>query len=125
MSGLVPLGVDLLRYFQNLILSNKCLYEDSRWKKRWKLYAVEHGAYVWTSRSEIALQAISFGAQLHTKVSSKVTHLVASTSRTRTTKVKQAARREKIKIVNQQWLLNSMSKWQKEDEEPYLVSDLM
>jgi RNA polymerase II subunit A-like phosphatase len=76
-------------------------------------------------RSEIALQAISFGAILHTKVSSKVTHLVASTSRTRTTKVKQAARREKIKIVNQQWLLNSMSKWQKEDEEPYLVSAVM
>ncbi|KAG9232352.1 FCP1-like phosphatase-like protein [Amylocarpus encephaloides] len=84
MSGLVPLGVDLMR-------------------------------------SEIALQAISFGVTLHTKVSSKVTHLVASTSRTRTTKVKQAARREHIKIVNQQWLLNSMSKWEKEDEEPYLV----
>ncbi|KAF4628027.1 hypothetical protein G7Y89_g10127 [Cudoniella acicularis] len=84
MSGLVPLGVDLMR-------------------------------------SEIALQAISFGADLHTKVSKKVTHLVASTSRTRTTKVKQAARYPHIKIVNQQWLLNSMSKWEKEDEAPYEV----
>ncbi|CAG8983996.1 hypothetical protein HYALB_00009005 [Hymenoscyphus albidus] len=84
MSGLVPLGVDIMR-------------------------------------SEIALQAMSFGAVIHYKVSSKVTHLVASTSRTRTTKVKQAARREKIKIVSQQWLLNSMSKWKKEDEGPYLV----
>lgn len=55
------------------------------------------------------------------RVSRKVTHLVASTNRTRTTKVKQAARHEKIKIVSQQWLLNSMSKWKKEDEGPYLV----
>ncbi|KAH6677217.1 FCP1-like phosphatase-like protein [Halenospora varia] len=84
MSGLVPLGADLLR-------------------------------------SEIALQAISFGADLHTKVTKKVTHLVASTSRTRTTKVRQAAKYPHIKIVNQQWLLNSMSKWEKEDETPYEV----
>jgi RNA polymerase II subunit A-like phosphatase len=38
------------------------------------------------------------------------------------TKVRQAAKYEHIKIVNQQWLLNSMSKWEKEDETPYLVS---
>jgi hypothetical protein len=122
MSGLVPLGVDLLRYFHYLLPFNR-LHKDDLWEERFELYA--DGAYLWNDRSEIALQAISFGVQLHTKVSSKVTHLVASTSRTRTTKVKQAARREKIKIVNQQWLLNSMSKWQKEDEEPYLVSNLI
>ncbi|KAL3426135.1 RNA polymerase ii ctd phosphatase [Phlyctema vagabunda] len=84
MSGLVPLGIDLLR-------------------------------------SEIAMQAISFGANIQTKVSRKVTHVVASTSRTRTAKVRQAAKYPHIKIVNQQWLLNSMSKWEREDEEPYLV----
>jgi hypothetical protein len=56
------------------------------------------------------------------RVNRKVTHLVASTSRTRTHKVRQAAKYEHIKIVNQQWLLNSMSKWEKEDETPYLVS---
>lgn len=73
-------------------------------------------------RSEIVLQATSFGADVRTKVSRKVTHLVASSNRTRTQKVRQAAKYPHIKIVNQQWLLNSMSKWEKEDEEPYLVS---
>ncbi|PVH87912.1 hypothetical protein DL98DRAFT_509436 [Cadophora sp. DSE1049] len=73
-------------------------------------------------RTEIGLQAASFGADIQSKVNRKVTHLVASTSRTRTHKVRQAAKYPNIKIVNQQWLLNSMSKWQKEDETPYLVS---
>lgn len=56
------------------------------------------------------------------RVSRKITHLVASTSRTRTHKVRQAAKYPNIKIVNQQWLFTSMSKWQKEEETPYLVS---
>jgi len=55
------------------------------------------------------------------RVNRHVTHLVASTSRTRTHKVRQAAKYPHIKIVNQQWLMNSMSKWEKEPEEPYLV----
>ncbi|RDL31827.1 Uncharacterized protein BP5553_09229 [Venustampulla echinocandica] len=84
MSGLVPLGIDLLR-------------------------------------SEIALQVMSFGAEIHTRVSRRITHLVASTSRTRTSKVRQAAIYPHIKIVNQEWLLNSMSKWEKADETPYLI----
>ncbi|CZS97990.1 related to phosphoserine phosphatase fcp1 [Rhynchosporium agropyri] len=73
-------------------------------------------------RTEIGLQAASFGADIQSKVNRKVTHLVASTSRTRTHKVRQAAKYPNIKIVNQLWLLNSMSKWQKEDETPYLVT---
>ncbi|OWP04499.1 FCP1-like phosphatase [Marssonina coronariae] len=73
-------------------------------------------------RTEIGLQAASFGANIQAKVNRKVTHLVASTSRTRTHKVRQAAKYPNIKIVNQQWLLNSMSKWEKEDETPYLVT---
>lgn len=73
-------------------------------------------------RTEIGIQIASFGAKIMTKVNKNVTHLVASTSSTRTNKVRQAARYPHIKIVNQQWLLNSMSKWEKEDEEPYLVS---
>ncbi|KAI9049400.1 hypothetical protein LZ554_006434 [Drepanopeziza brunnea f. sp. 'monogermtubi'] len=73
-------------------------------------------------RTEIGLQVVSFGAKIQAKVNRKVTHLVASTSRTRTHKVRQAAKYPNIKIVNQQWLLNSMSKWKKEDETPYLVT---
>lgn len=112
MSGLVPLGIDVLRYINPAILlpyqrPATCMSHTYREKM---------------IRSEIALQAISFGANIQTKVSRKVTHVVASTSRTRTAKVRQAAKYPHIKIVNQEWLLKSMSKWKMEDEEPYLVS---
>lgn len=84
LSGLVPLGVDVMR-------------------------------------SEIATQIMGFGGQVLPKVTRKVTHVVVSANRTRTQKVRQAAKYPHIKIVNQQWLMNSMSKWEKEDESPYLV----
>jgi len=72
-------------------------------------------------RSEIALQTSSFGAELQVDVSKRVTHLVAPTNKTRTQKVRQAAKFPKIRIVNQQWLLDSISKWEKQEETPYLV----
>ncbi|KZL82419.1 fcp1-like phosphatase [Colletotrichum incanum] len=84
LSGLVPLGVDVLQ-------------------------------------SEIGIQAMSFGAQISTRVSKKVTHLVISTSRPRTQKVRQAARIPSIKIVSQNWLSDCLSQWQHVDETPYLV----
>ncbi|TGO39176.1 hypothetical protein BHYA_0059g00410 [Botrytis hyacinthi] len=84
MSGLVPLGVDLMR-------------------------------------SEIAQQIESFGGKIHKKVSKRVTHVVASSQKTRTQKVREAAKYPHIKIVTQQWLTQSMSKWKKEDESEYLV----
>ena len=84
LSGLVPLGVDVMR-------------------------------------SEIAQQIISFGAQVQTKITRKITHVVVPASRTRTQKVRQAAKYPHIKIVNQKWLINCMSKWEKEDETPHLV----
>ena len=67
------------------------------------------------------MQAMSFGAHLDTKISRRVTHLVVSANRTRTQKVRQAARYPGIKIVKQQWLTESMSRWEKVDEGPYLV----
>ncbi|KFY21951.1 hypothetical protein V493_06964 [Pseudogymnoascus sp. VKM F-4281 (FW-2241)] len=85
LSGLVPLGVDVLR-------------------------------------SEIAIQSMGFGAQIHTKISRKVTHLVVAANRTRTQKVRQATSYPHIKIVNQQWLVDSMSRWEKVDETPYLIN---
>jgi RNA polymerase II subunit A-like phosphatase len=84
LSGLVPLGVDVMR-------------------------------------SEIVQQALSFGAHIQTKITRKVTHVVVSANRTRTQKVRQAAKYPHIKIVNQQWLMNCMSKWEREDETPCLV----
>lgn len=116
MSGLVPLGVDLLRYFylHRHHLTPFIQEQIRKRKRRKRLTSLKR-------RSEIALQAESFGAKVEVKVSKKITHLVASTSRTRTTKVRQAARYPNIKIVNQLWLVNSMSKWAKEDEANYLV----
>lgn len=72
-------------------------------------------------RTEIGMQATSFGAKISTKVNRHVTHVVAQTSQTRTHKVRQGAKYPHIKIVNAQWLFNSMSKWAREPEEPYLV----
>lgn len=72
-------------------------------------------------RSEIGLQVLSFGADLRTRIEPDVTHLVISSSRPRTQKVRQAARLATIKIVNQDWLQDSISQWEELDETPYLV----
>lgn len=72
-------------------------------------------------RSEIGLQVLSFGADLRTRIEPDVTHLVISSSRPRTQKVRQAARMATVKIVNQDWLQDSISQWEELDETPYLV----
>ncbi|KAM7196251.1 carboxy-terminal domain phosphatase [Naviculisporaceae sp. PSN 640] len=70
--------------------------------------------------SEIGQQLKSFGAQIRTSVSKDVTHLVVSTLRPRTSKVRQAAEIPSIKIVSQEWLSECFCKWTKADETPYL-----
>lgn len=72
-------------------------------------------------QSEIGRQALNFGAKLQRHVSRKVTHLVISSDRPRTQKVRQAARIPTTKIVNQNWLLDCFSQWSKLDETPYLI----
>ncbi|CAK7266798.1 CTD phosphatase Fcp1 [Sporothrix epigloea] len=72
-------------------------------------------------QSEIGRQALNFGAKLQRHVSRKVTHLVISSDRPRTQKVRQAARIPTTKIVNQNWLLDCFSQWSKIDETPYLI----
>jgi len=69
--------------------------------------------------SDIALWAKNFGAQVFENISKRTTHVIAA--RNRTAKVRQAARRKKIKIVTTQWLFDSISQWQRIDEEPYLI----
>lgn len=54
------------------------------------------------------------------KVTKRTTHVIAVRGR-RTAKVRQAARRPNIKIVSVQWLLDSFSRWEKQDEQPYLI----
>lgn len=72
-------------------------------------------------RSEIGMQVMSYGADLRTRIDPDVTHLVISSSRPRTQKVRQAAKVPSIKIVNQDWLQDSISQWEELDETPYLV----
>jgi RNA polymerase II subunit A C-terminal domain phosphatase len=72
-------------------------------------------------RSEIGLQITSFGGELRTRISKNVTHLVISSSRPRTQKVRQAARISSIKIVNQDWLAASLAQWRQLDVKPYLI----
>ncbi|KAL2751854.1 hypothetical protein ACRALDRAFT_2114708 [Sodiomyces alcalophilus JCM 7366] len=84
MSGIVPLGIDVMH-------------------------------------SEIGLQAMSFGAEIQSRVTKNVTHVVVAPSRTGTQKVRQALRIPSIKIVNQNWLTDSLSQWKHLDEIPYLV----
>ncbi|KAJ4388178.1 CTD phosphatase Fcp1 [Gnomoniopsis smithogilvyi] len=72
-------------------------------------------------RSEIGLQVLSYGADLRSRIDPDVTHLVISSSRPRTQKVRAAARIPTIKIVNQGWLQDSISRWEELDETPYLV----
>ncbi|KAI1266952.1 hypothetical protein F5Y18DRAFT_416200 [Xylariaceae sp. FL1019] len=72
-------------------------------------------------KSEIGIQAASFGAEIRTRVSHDVTHLVINSARPRTQKVRQAARIPSIMIVNQNWLAESLAQWKKLDATPYLV----
>lgn len=72
-------------------------------------------------RTEIGMQAESFGAEIRARVSDEITHLVINIARPRTQKVRQAARIPSIKIVNQNWLADSIAQWTKLDETPYLV----
>ena len=71
--------------------------------------------------ADIAILARSFGARVDEDVNRSSTHVVAA--RNRTQKVRAAVRRGRgrIKIVSPQWLLESISSWQKQDEQPYLL----
>ncbi|MCJ1475141.1 Carboxy-terminal domain (CTD) phosphatase [Lambiella insularis] len=72
--------------------------------------------------SDIALWAKSFGARVEEDVSKRnTTHVIAA--RNRTAKVRQAVRRGRgrIKIVGTNWLTDSISQWQRQDETPYLL----
>ncbi|KAI5807786.1 putative RNA polymerase II CTD phosphatase Fcp1 [Pyronema omphalodes] len=70
--------------------------------------------------ADIALWAKNFGAVVSESVTSKVTHLIAA--RPRTTKVRQATRYPHIKIVNPNWLYDSISNWKHEDEDRYIIT---
>lgn len=67
---------------------------------------------------DLAVTAKAYGARIEERISRKVTHLVAA--RPRTQKMKQAEMRGKP-VVNTQWLTDSITRWRKMDESPYIV----
>ena len=71
--------------------------------------------------TDIAILAKSFGARIEDDVSRSTTHVVAA--RNRTLKVRKAIKRGKgkIKVVNPQWLTDSINGWGKVEEQPYLL----
>lgn len=71
---------------------------------------------------DTTLWARNFGARVERDISRRTTHLVAA--RNRTAKVRQAAKRGKgrIKVVTPAWLTDSIIRWKKLDEWPYLLN---
>lgn len=71
--------------------------------------------------TDSAILAKSFGARIEENVGRSTTHVVAA--RNRTLKVRKAIKRGKgrIKIVSPQWLTDSINRWSKVDEKPYLL----
>lgn len=70
---------------------------------------------------DLAIWARTFGATVRENITKRTTHLIASPDR-RTAKVRQAAkRRERIAIVNQNWLYAAFSQWRRVDEGPYRI----
>ena len=71
--------------------------------------------------SDLAMWAKGFGARIDEEVTRKTTHLIAA--RNRTAKVRHALKRgrDKIRIVGPQWLVDSLSRWTKLEETPYLI----
>lgn len=70
--------------------------------------------------SDYALWIKSFGAEVATSVNRRTTHVIANPDR-KTTKVKQAARYQHIKIVNPEWMFQCCTRWEHVDETPYAI----
>lgn len=74
-----------------------------------------------TKSADISLWAQSFGARIADKISKAVTHVVANRSGSH--KVNSALQRG-IPVVNLQWLIQSMQRWKKLDDRPYLLKGI-
>ncbi|RUP43618.1 hypothetical protein BC936DRAFT_136937, partial [Jimgerdemannia flammicorona] len=70
-------------------------------------------------KSEIWRLATQFGAECSLELSSRVTHVVAG--KKGTAKVNAARRRQTINIVRTEWLIDSIAKWERQDEKGYLL----
>ena len=73
------------------------------------------------SRCDKALWAKSFGATVSQDLSKRTTHVIATPQR-KTSKVRKALRHpNRIKVVTEHWLFDSISQWKRLDEKPYLI----
>ncbi|KAG6851395.1 hypothetical protein H0H93_005793 [Arthromyces matolae] len=71
--------------------------------------------------TEIWKMAHMFGAQCSTELKPDITHVVAA--KRGTVKVDMARKRGGIKIVWLAWFTDSIAKWQRQDETPYLLEE--
>lgn len=70
---------------------------------------------------DIAIWAKSFGATVSENIKKRTTHVIASPQR-RTAKVRQAAKKpDRVSIVTQDWLFDSLSQWRRVNEDPYRI----
>ncbi|KAL1920768.1 uncharacterized protein VTP21DRAFT_11403 [Calcarisporiella thermophila] len=69
--------------------------------------------------SEIWQLANSFGAQCWLELNPRVTHVVAA--RPGTAKVNAARKREGVAIIRPEWLIDSINRWERQDEARYFL----
>ncbi|KAL4785706.1 hypothetical protein BJX76DRAFT_324065 [Aspergillus varians] len=105
---LVPDVKDILPEIKRRILGDVVIVHSGLWK------LTED-----TANLEITLHARSFGVVFANKVNQKTTHLL--TTGKRTAKFQEAIRYPHIKIVQKQWLIDSLLQWKHLDEGPYLL----
>lgn len=70
------------------------------------------------SQFDQAILARNFGARVEQRVTKRTTHVVAGNSRTSKAK---AAFKRGIKVVSSHWVTDSITRWEKLEEEPYLM----
>ena len=76
------------------------------------LHETPESAMVWT-------MAEDFGARCHRTLNDNITHLVATSPHT--SKAQQAFRKQKIQVVWPSWLNDSICRWVRQGEVPYLI----
>jgi RNA polymerase II subunit A C-terminal domain phosphatase len=69
--------------------------------------------------NDTARWATTFGARIAEEVTSETTHVVAA--KMGTTKVHKARKMPNVKVVKVAWLMDSMQKWRRQDENFYLL----
>lgn len=105
---LVPDVKDILSEIKRRIMGDVVIVHSGLWKLNEDLANVE-----------LVNHARSFGVAFANRINRKTTHLL--TAGKRTAKFQEATRYPHIRIVQKQWLIDSLLQWRHLDEGPYLV----